>query len=403
MEIRLLNSYSSIEDVWKISRPYLHEQDIPSEVEITKMNLPVNQFKRYTLYSKSSILFRDLLFTFRPITVWARSNRTIKFNEYNLKLAKDEALVAGGPLLVESQTRKLNKVINAVQAGEKQDYAKKKLPWFTETEFCIDIDQRQLVNIVYTFEEHEPTFFELLYESLESIIDNWNEIYDNAIKVDLYPKIALSKDELVYGEVHRIEGDMHFIKTKIKGNLQAQFIRQHSSTIKNGLWNLVNNKGKGDNAFKVYDGDCELDIDIAIYILSSQLKNLCSTRTCWFAQMDKEDNGSWSYVLKDYIKEMTTAQFMKQLPCGGKCCNCKIEGDMIPRVKHTEVNPPCPILIENPFIIDQRLKEYKSDSEIMMKWKEAKKFIRYNPNNELNKIYSELQMEGGTNVHVEDK
>jgi len=401
MKIELINKIDLMQDVWKLSRPYLHKEDLPSNEDLIKMNLPINQFKRVALHITSSILFRDLLFTFRPINVWARSNRTIKFNKDNIKLAYDEInrIYPNSSKVTKKLEADLDKVIDRVNSGEKQDYVKKSLPLLTETEFCIDIDYRQLVNILYTFELHckplHDVFLISLFESNSDIISRAE--YDTYKKVDLFSRVSLTEADYSLTSDFTSCGDMFAIRTRIRANLMAQFIRQHSSTIKNELWNAVDN-----NLGKVALLNCDISLYQVAYILESQLRNLTSTRTCWFSQFDKEDDSSWSYILKDVVSNMTEMEFLAQLPCGGDCNKCSIEGDMVPRIKHTEVNPPCPILIENPYIIDQRFEEYKSDSTIMNKWRLCKPYINYNADNKYNKIYSELNMESGTNVYMEN-
>lgn len=393
MNLNIVDSMDDMLKVWHISRPYVIEDKPTEESDLLRMNLPITQFKVYTIYFKTSILFRDLIFTFRPVSEWARSNRTIKFTAENLKLSDDVTTIIDNLFDIEELQSKLNSVIDRVNKGEKQDFVKKDLPLMTETEFCINVNYRTLMNIVRTFEVHFPKYFKIFYAKLCLAIPEFMKDYMYSMKNDLFYDVALTDEEIEMNEGHQSVGSINVVKVNVKANLMAQFIRQHSSTIKNGLWNLIN-----QTYYAVCMSDCSLDVDCVAIISDSRWRNLVSTRTCWFAQFDKEDNSSWSYVLRDYVNEMTSKEFMNQLPCKGKCNNCKIYKDMQPRILHTEVNPPCPILIENPYIIDQRISQYGSDSSIMNKWKESKPYIRFNPDNSDNKLYSSISKEAGTNI-----
>lgn len=383
MKVNLISINSSIDEIYKISRPHLTE--IPSEIEFVKMNMPISQFKRYVLHIESSILFRDLMFTFRPIVAWARSNRTSPYTRGGKRLAIDEISYIDKSKF-RSAKDKLETVFDLVDKGEQQDFINNKMPMFVSTEYCMDIDLRQLINIVYTFESHCHKYFEIFYGALSREITQFPNLYESAFKVDLFNKVSITDEEKNYGEVHEQIGGMHMIKVRIAHNLQGQFIRQHSSIIKNGLWNLAS-----EDLSNLIDKTGEMEIDVICYLLHEQLFNLSSTRSCWFAKMDHEDNNSWSYVLKDYIKKLDPKQFLQQLPCQGKCDRCKIKADMMPKIYHKEINPPCPIFLENPYIIDQRVEQYNSDSEIMKKWMECKKYIRFNPNNKYNKVYGDTE------------
>ena len=394
MEIKVISSTDDMLDVWRISRPHVlkSEDDSLTNMDLLKMNLPINQFKVLTLHFKTSILFRDLIFTFRPTSSWAKSNRIVKFTKDNIWLSEDASILLTPDHLLEVH-KKLDSVVEMVTNGERQDYAKKYLPLMTETEFCINVNYRTLINIVHTFEVHFPAYFVIFYNALCEVIKEFNYEYKEAIKTDLYNDVALTDDEIEMKEGHQSLASINVIKVNIKANLMAQFIRQHSSTIKNGLWNLVQ-----QTYYAVCMSDCSLDVDCVAIISDSRWKNLVSTRSCWFAQMDKEDNSSWSYVLGDYIDKLKPQEFMRILPCKGCGSNCKILKDMMPKIDHSDVNPPCPILLSNPFIIDQRMNQYQSDSRLMKKWKECQKFIINNPVHPYNVHYGSINKEAGTNV-----
>ena len=60
---------------------------------------------------------------------------------------------------------------------------------------------------------------------------------------------------------------------------------------------------------------------------------------------------------------------------------------MIPRIDLIEVNPPCPILIQNNSTIRVRKDKYDPKSRVFTKWESIKSLITYNPDNELGERY----------------
>lgn len=378
MKVELLatQGLNRVSDYWKISRPHLSE--VHDLDEVLKQSLPVNSLITYTLKVTSSILIRDLLYSVRPIVSgWAVSNRATKFDQDHLTVS-DEVI---GLLNSYSASRIHNSIddaIRRVENGELQEYVKKSLPLGTETTYIVEFDLRTLCNLFYTIELHNNEFFEFY---IKGIIDQLGLPYDIVNKKDMYNKLCVLDSDRSNGKL----GTMRQIYSTPAIVLMAQMIRKNDAIIKNGLWNAFLCV---DTYRDLYDLKCDDEIELVMYCDDSTFNGMCSSRTCFFAMMDKEDNASWSYVLKDAVKNMTPEEFLKQLPCGG-CLPCKIEKDMVPRVHGTEPNPPCPILVENPQIVLDRMKEFGSDSEIMKKWEEVMKYINDNPNNEYRKIYEE--------------
>jgi hypothetical protein len=57
------------------------------------------------------------------------------------------------------------------------------------------------------------------------------------------------------------------------------------------------------------------------------------------------------------------------------------------RAYRLDCNIPCPILLENPDPIDERIIKFGSNSRIMNKWEECEGLITVNFDNEYNKAY----------------
>jgi hypothetical protein len=386
MKWELIEKSGSVERSWNFARHYLNDNQ--DTLDVISMNLPVNSFETFEFHVESSIMFRDLIFTVRPITAWAVSNRVIDFNELHLDEQEVSLLGTREKLQVQLQT-----CINRVNAGEKKDYVKENLPLMTATKYSIKIDLRTLLSFLYTLQLHSPKYFDIVYNNLIKYkelseildIDNFNKFR----KADMYQKLSLNSDEMKLAKEGKSlsMGSMHLVSGTSSANIMAQFIRQHGSIIKNGLWNLF--VGTPD---KLMNSDSTIIIPVLGYIEDSAFRNLLSTRTCYFAQMDKAGPTSWDCILSGFLKNISPEKFLELLPCHGDCNKCKIRNEMIPRVDGRDSNTPCPILIENPMTISKRIEEYNSNSSVMDMWKSLmyNNLIRYNNGNELNIQYLKL-------------
>lgn len=384
--VELLSRQEDVQTVWKTSRPHLDTGEVNLN-DITSMALPINGFLRYTLKFTASLLFRDLIFLVRPIAPWAMSNRTFKYNYDNMFLSQDEVTLLDD---IDRQVvlNDFTSVIDGVMDGGIQDYLKQYLPRITMTTFCVNIDIRTLFNFIYTLELHIPQYFDLFGKLiLEAIGEDRDLYYTMKKRSDLFPYISISDSENLTEGIFKNMDNIAIIK-EVTGNLMAQFIRQHSAHVKSSIPNeLVS------NFTRCISSNCNDLVRVAAYVDKPSLDNLVSTRTCWFAQMDKDSQASWSSIIGDIVRSQSTKDFMKGLPCHGCGDNCTILNDMLPRIHHDEVNPPCPLLLENPELIDYRFKKYESNSVIMEKWRDVGKTIRINPNNKYALTYfSEEEM-----------
>ena len=148
--------------------------------------------------------------------------------------------------------------------------------------------------------------------------------------------------------------------------------------VKSGMWNSLSSNHKLFMMKRTKD-----PVEMTIYLTEDNIHSLQSTRCCWFAQMDKSNNQSWDYILREMIDKLNPSQFLNILPCHGCGDYCVIKDDMMARVDKIDSHfYPCPLLIEDPSVIDERIKKYGSDSVIMKKWKESQSIISFNPGNE---------------------
>lgn len=373
-EVKLINMFDERINAWKISRPYLKDDEINLS-DIERMDLAVSGACSYELYFRSSIFFRDILFSVRPaIGVWARSQRTIPFDTDNLFLSSEYEHIND-----EYLQDKMSLVYEDLANGVPQDYAKKKLPMACSTEYSINMDDRTLVAFLKMLRIHCKSLYDIYGLRILDAIGRDDSYVVNRNCRDIFDKLKVSKSE--YDAVGTTETHMEMFMGSFRqsANLASQFIRQHYSTVKNELYNIMDGKSIADFSHLL----CNNEIVVVLYADKKSFEKVSSVRSCWFGQWDKEDNSSWSSVIGTVVKDMSSEDFINLLPCKGDCNSCGIYKDMEARICAIECNPPCPILLQKPSLIPKRKLKYGSDSVVFSKWETLynDKVIEDNPSN----------------------
>lgn len=406
----------AMKQAWVTSRPTMNYESNPEVLErdlrgIMNVDLPISGFYVFSLEIEGSILFRDLMFTLRPINPWAQSNRMIKrtYDNTNFDVVS---------IMFEDDSKEFDKTLSyfeesrryQVETEEKLDIKKRYLPLMTMTKWNTTVDYRSLMSFIKTLMEVDINLFRsygiaLLRATLVEVpthkhfalLDDagLEKAFEKFPNRSIYEKLALPNKyfESTYGEVER-NGSQSFtgvssfeLSTKIASTLGGQFIRQHFSSIRWEAWNIL--KKFGYSHFSRLN--CTWDSHYVALGYVENLKQLVSRRTCWIAQIDWEDSNSWSSVLSDLVKKMTDKEFVDTLPCRGCARGCTISEETRFRLYKNkpeffkggvivDENPPCPILIEDPSMIELRESAYGSDSTIFDRWKSMD--IKDNPNNE---------------------
>lgn len=393
-EVKLLNMFDERKRSWNISRPYLNPEDIKLE-DLESMDLAVSAACVYFFYVKSSILFRDLLFTIRPLQPWARSNRTIPFDTDNLFLSVESREYD------ETLQRRMDFIYKALEEGHPQDYVKDYLPMACQTEFTFYMDDRELVVFLKTLRETNTHLFNVYGKRFLEAIGRDETYLDKRRCKTIKGSLQFSKadkDNLDKPAVN--VGDMYYFTRTMTASLMAQFIRIHFATIHNSLWNIVDENLPGYSESNMQTMLCNDHVNVAIYINREAYDKILGVRSCWFAKMDKDSLSSWSTVIGGDVKAMTLPEFVAHLPCKGNGKNCGILKDMMERVNCKEVNLPCPLLCQCKDLVDIRKEKYGSNSSIMEKWGQIK--IRNNPENPYFQTYIKCLKELGNGSHEWD-
>ena len=354
---------------WNTSRPDFKPGDLPFE-EVERMDLSLNSMRVYTLEIRSSVFFRDLILSVRPIQCWAQSTRSAPLNRDNLRLSLefDHNFC---------DDRNIDRMLEMHEQGIPRDKIRELLPLSISTIYTITIDHRVLMAFIKSLEMLNKDLFNLYGKMLINAIKGL-EAYKQSTVQPIHPFTTIQDEEKINGV--KTVGNMIFGHYKMKCALAAQFLRQHYSKIKIGYWDLI------DNYFSqnLLQSD---KIDVAFYIDKQSYHRLMSMRSHWALDWSHD---MWGDLINDYIADMSVAEFWDFLPNGGGKRD-PYWADVYNRVLRKDPGIPCPIMCEWPEMIDKKEEEVGS-SLITNMYKALFEggFIKDNPDNEYRKLYLQL-------------
>lgn len=383
-------SFDNTLDAWLLSKPnikYNSEEEAKSEVgKLINSNLPISSFKYYFLQIYSSIYFRDILFSFRPCTIWSQSFRNKLIEDEDVKIS-----IECPEHLREKHIRKLNELKDRSRNGEALDVVKRELPITTMMSYSLYFDRRTLITIVKTFEDMDPYLFDLYGKKFLEAAEISIEEYRSMNTFSIYEKLCMTpqlqnsvKDDKV-AVIPVMDSDVYFI-VDFEFAISAQFIRQHFSKIRYSEFNNV--KEKGYRA--CLNRDCTNKCQVAVLGDIQSFERTVSRRSCWFANFDRIDVDSWASITDKYVADKSSEEFLQLLPCKGCANKCDIFeefklraiklGD--PNLKDSltpaDKNELCPILLEKlksektpKHVLSARHNAQHSNSKTFKKWMET--------------------------------
>lgn len=385
-QVEVMHSFDGRKDAWILSRPNIHNvEDTPIE-EIESMDLPLLGARVYQLHLRTSILFRDLFLTLRPLPgAWARSLRINPLSADEVTLSVESYHPCADRMMVEEYFLLLEK-------GHTLDYSKSHLPMSVMTDYSVVVDDRTLVAFLRCMKDHFRALYNFYGDIILTAIGMTEERMMARNVSDIYDRYALSMEETnSYGQPVKYLGDQVFGSWVLPSNIMAQFVRQSYASVKNGLWNLLAAKPDTIPALA-----CDHPIQVALYTNRQAFLRTAANRSCTVAKWDKRDDG-WGPVTESVLKGMTPAEFLRFLPCHGCYDGCPFKGDLNARVSLEDVGMPCPIQCEDPRLVYKRLRRYGADSYTATMWQMLANsgLIADNPDNEHRKQYEENLRKAG--------
>ena len=354
---------------WNTSRPDFKPGDLPFD-EVERMDLSLNSMRVYTLEIRSSVLFRDLIFSLRPMQAWAQSTRSAPLNRETLRLSSEF-------MFNERDNDNIDKMMALHESGESRDKIRSLLPLSISTVYTMTIDHRVLMGFLLSLRDLNEVLFQLYGHLILTAIDGYDAFNNTTVK-PIHPFVMINDDERINGT--ESAGSMVFGHYKMKCALAAQFLRQHYSKIKIGYWDLVADYYN----VQMLQSD---KIDVAYYIDKQSYARLMQLRSHWALDFSMD---MWGTMLFDYTKNMTAEQFWNFIPQGGGKRD-PYWADVYNRVLRKDPGIPCPIMTESYDMILEREKEI-GFNHILEKYKDLflLGLIKDNPENEYRKLYHSL-------------
>ena len=369
--VRCLGKVDKRIDAWKISRPGFNHSNVNIE-EIGIMDLSLNSLAVYTLEITSSILFRDFMFSLRPIHPWARSLRSAPLKRKYLSISEE--------LANDIDESFINQTIELIESGVEQDIARENLPMSLSTTYVVSIDHRTLVGFLKSMLTLDEKLFQiygyLFLNALPELRD-----FDKSNTKEFSNSYLITDDEYNIDGTAEV-GSMIAGNFSMKSAMAAQFLRQHNAKVKTEIWNAIKNGGYYNISLQQKD-----KIDVVFYTDKSAYHRLMQLRSHWFADWSDD---MWGNMVGDYISDMSVEQFWDFIPNGnGK--QDPYHRDMLSRINGEEHNLPCPIMCEWPDLVNRRLQDF-GDNKIIRKYQDLCEsgYIKNNVNNQYRMAYIDM-------------
>lgn len=386
-QVQILQQTDVTKDAWLISKPtaqYESEEELDEVIEgMVTQDLPLSAFKHFDLAIKSSLLFRDLLFTIRPCIAWCSSFRVNPITEEYIEI--EDSIGMYDDLDKAFIDSNMQKVYKWYEDGQSNDVLKQWLYLGTMCQYTISIDSRTLMCLIATLHDLDAGAFSYHIQRLCEVLGfEGFEDLPKASANSLFEKLRVN-DEFNYSE---LEPNYDFniseftsnealqvgiLNVVVDASTGGQFLRQHFSLMRNQMFDIVKKYG--------YKYTCMYTCkDRFRYISFGPIQNfhkLCSKRICWAAHFDhsyeRSKQISWADIVDPIIGKLDVHEFAKLLPCRLAYQNCEIVEEMKTRLDHNiDKNPPCPIFTGDPSWIEKRVEYIKSDSRIMDYWLKMK-------------------------------
>lgn len=366
--VELVSISDNRKQAWIFSRPWFDHSDLETEKAMS-MDMGVNSLCMLTFEITSSVMFRDFLFSIRPLYAWARSSRDIPFSKDNLSISRE----------FDGWGRRCIKhTLQLIKNGMPQDEARINLPMTLSTSYTISMDFRTVCGLIKTMEMIDNDLYKIYGLQFHNEIQHIQGYKHHEMK-SFYNSYALIGSEEEDTPLSRI-GNIRHKSCLMKAPLAAQFLRQSHSIIKTNIWNKFLDDGYFLSSTCLQD----IFIQVAFYIPVNVYDNLMRLRSHWFANWADD---MWGNMIEEYTKEMSTEEFWKFIPCG----NSKPDPyhyHTLKRVNGDDHNLPCPIALEYPDLVYERL-EKEGVNRVIKRYVDLveENYIKDNPNNELRKKY----------------
>lgn len=367
---------------WKTSRPMFSEENLNFD-KVAEMDLSLNSMLVYTIEMRSSVIFRDLVFSLRPLEGWALSTRSMPITRDTIRMSSEFSDC-------HDQYACIINMFDMLDSGKSRDQSRDVLPLGVSSTYTFTIDFRVLMSFIKNLEIIDTDLFNLYGKMLLDATDTWYEYKRTTVRSSLeYYQIADCEREYGTREV----GNMMIGYFEMKSALASQFLRQHYSKVKIDIWNMIEDYGYF-NLFMTQRST----VGVCFYIDSNSYARLMSMRSHWVLDWSPD---MWGGLVGDYIRNMSAEDFWEFTPAGGGKPD-PYWADCYNRVTLEDPGVPCPIMTEWRGALEHRRREI-GDNPILDMYERLfnEGFIKDNPDNEHRVLFFDnVEKHGGMNTGV---
>ena len=337
---KILGEVDVREQAWRISRPYIPDDEVIDMDEIEAVDLPVNTMKTVYVHFRCSAAFRELLTSMRPMFAWTQSSRVnpleeIEFPDY----LSPETL----EICKEAKARAIE-----IHKNVHQDAARLELPLGHLTEITVGTDFRSWICFLKSLWRFYPFYYNMYGQPLIEKLAPGKSLeqfkYQPAFREPQWNQWEASLDCDTYEA-----GNSLVVKDRILISLRTHIVRHATMRIRDDLfWNPPVLATRPSMEQHLEDEFAEVNrlerfklndhLLIAIYTPRDIWRKLIEHRSCWLAHFEMYDNFIRTFLEKDEFYF-----FEELLPCEANADNCPFRKDIQARIAGNDPGFVCPL------------------------------------------------------------
>lgn len=352
--VKLMDSCDLREKAWRISRSLDKNEEVDMR-HLKKADFALNDCATFYLHFGSSVIFRELLMSVSPLSVWSRSSRVDPIAETALSAEYETS---------ENLTYFEGTVREAANGGA-QDVARLQLPLSMSSEYVVGTGFRTWISFLKALEFKCPKMFEIygtMIMKALNITDLGDYNYGNMIN-----SVSFSdKDYKVPAGTKNCYG-FTGMKFKTTFTHASHFARHMHNKFRSTVWDLAA-KFDEHNFMNLLE-----PVEVITMMPTDSYEAMLSHRSDWLA-----DYNVWAGFVEAGTADMTVQEYYEMLaPVGNYLA------DNMARIALTDPNILDARIAECPGLVYKRL-ETEGDNYIIRRWIEMVEagLIKDNPNNE---------------------
>lgn len=357
---------------WRISRK-LNPWDEIDMSQLEYADFALSDCKFVFLHIRSSILFRELLMSATPLSVWSRSSRVDRISDTAMS-----SEYAYNDWAVRSFKSKL---YMAEKSGKPQDIARCEIPLTASSDYVVGANWRTWISFLKALEDHGSEigakYLKIIKGAL-SIKDLSSYKYGSMLE-----SVSISEDDMKEGCKSMSMMGYTAMSFDTTFTHASHFARHMHNKFKSSVWDLASQK---------MDDHHEMNLLTKVRVLTlmptPSYKKILSHRSDWLA-----DHNVWSsFVSIGHGPEgLTPQQFQDSLEEVGN-----YSADNMARIALTDPNIPDPRMLECPALVHKRWC-MEGDNYIIRQWIAMADagLIKDNPDNEYRKQYEQNLINNG--------